>query len=410
MASKDTDEVSLRSNYRFSDLDGERHQMLLPIEGYEKMPIVCLEDAVNPLVDLLPDIHRKAWIAKCNCQNPADHLSTDESAAIYLYSMEWEPHNECLYFLLNATLRNKSRDKLKPWFSYLKLLLTALARLPSIHTTVYRGIKRNLIEDYPRGKQFVWWGFSSCTSSIDVLQSELFLGNTHNRTMFTIECFNGKDIQRHSYYETEHEILILAATQFQVVASLNQGKDLNIVQLKEIQPPYPLIQPVIVSRPYLIKPASIKNSALEPMTIPPKKKSTSTTQYQNLKLRSIIERHASCGPIDLKNQQLVDLDVPIIIKYAIINKTCTSLWLTGNKLTSESMQDVALALDNNEHLKILWLNNNRICDAGIQLLARILAKNNSSLTKLDLGKTNMKNNGARNLADMLKSNTILTHL
>ncbi|CAF4806046.1 unnamed protein product, partial [Rotaria magnacalcarata] len=40
----------------------------------------------------------------------------------------------------------------------------------------------------------------------------------------------------------EDEILLPAARQFKVVACLSQGKDLYMVQLKEIQPQFPLIE------------------------------------------------------------------------------------------------------------------------------------------------------------------------
>ena len=102
--------------------------------------------------------------------------SCDESASIMLYSMEWEPYQKCLYFVLNATLRAADRRKLPVWFLYLRLILTALSRLPSVSRTIYRGIKLDLLKDYSKNKKFVWWGFSSCTRSVEVLESDQFLG------------------------------------------------------------------------------------------------------------------------------------------------------------------------------------------------------------------------------------------
>ncbi|CAF1246931.1 unnamed protein product [Didymodactylos carnosus] len=217
--------------------------MLLPIQGYEKKPLVSLEEAIEPLVSLVPDVKRMAYIAKMKCENPpADKLSLDESASVMLYSMEWEPQEECLYFVFNATLRAEKRQQLRPWFLYLKLLLTALAHLPSTHRFVYRGIKRDMRKDYPIGKTIIWWGFTSCTSKMHVLENEQFLGSTGTRTLFTIECDSGKDIRRHSQFETEDEILLPAARQFEVVSCLNQGSGLHLIQLKETQPPFPLIE------------------------------------------------------------------------------------------------------------------------------------------------------------------------
>lgn len=63
--------------------------------------------------------------------------------------------------------------------------------------------------------------------------------------MFTIECKSGKDIRKHSYYPSEDEILLLAATQFKVVACLNHGNGLHMIQLEETIPPFPLRQPAL---------------------------------------------------------------------------------------------------------------------------------------------------------------------
>ncbi|CAF1043336.1 unnamed protein product [Adineta steineri] len=230
---------------RVSDIVNEPQKMLMPIEGYEEMPIVSLEEAVAPLISILPKIQNYTYVAKQRCDSvPPDNLTQDESASIMLYSMEWEPHEKCLYFALNTTLRTEDRRKLKPWFSYLKLILTALEKLPSTRCNVYRGVNLNLSEQYTEGKKFVWWGFSSCTTSIGVLENEQFLGKTGQRTMFNIECDSGKDISRHSYYQSEKEVLLLAARQFVVVGCLRPAPGLHMIQLKEIKPPITLLQPV----------------------------------------------------------------------------------------------------------------------------------------------------------------------
>ncbi|CAF1061580.1 unnamed protein product, partial [Adineta steineri] len=230
---------------RVSDIAKEPQKMLMPIRGYQEMPIVSLEEAVAPLVSILPEIQDYAYVAKQRCESvPPDDLTQDESASIMLYSMEWEPHDKCLYFALNAALRTEDRRKLKPWFSYLKLVLTALEKLPSTRCHVFRGVNLDLSNQYSKGKNFVWWGFSSCTTSIEVLENEQFLGKTGERTMFTIECDSGKDISRHSYFQSEEEVLLLAARQFIVVGCLRPAPGLHMIQLKETKPPITLLQPV----------------------------------------------------------------------------------------------------------------------------------------------------------------------
>jgi hypothetical protein len=230
---------------RIADVNNEPLEMHMPIRGFEKMPLVSLEEAVVSLISILPEIEDYAYVAKQRCKPiPADGLTIDESAAIMLYSMDWEPQEKCLYFVLNDNLRSEDRRKLKPWFSYLKLILTALAKLPSSSRTVYRGVKLDLSKKYPEGKKFVWWGFSSCSSTIGILENAQFLGKSGKRTMFTIECESGKDISRHSYYKSEKEILLLAARQFIVVSSCQPAPKLHMIQLKEIPSPISLLQSV----------------------------------------------------------------------------------------------------------------------------------------------------------------------
>jgi hypothetical protein len=245
MAAKYSKNHDLQHYQRISDFDEDPSAILIPIQGYEKKPLVTLEEAVEPLVEFVPDVQGMTHLAKMKCKKPpADNLSIDESAAIMLYSMEWEPQEECLYYVLNATLRSENRKQLVPWFLFLKLLLTAFARLPTLNRFVYRGIKRDMRKDYPKGATVIWWGFSSCTSTMDVLENEQFLGSEGTRTFFTIECTSGIDIREHSFFKKEDEILLPPGRQFTVVSCLNQPGGLHIIQLKEIQPPYPFLKPL----------------------------------------------------------------------------------------------------------------------------------------------------------------------
>ncbi|CAF3994132.1 unnamed protein product, partial [Rotaria sp. Silwood1] len=233
---------------RLTDVAQEPTDFLMPISGYEKMPLVSLEEAVEPLVSMLPAVKIYAYAAKKKCKKPADNLTPDESASIMLYSMGWEPLDECLYFALNSALRSTNRAKLKPWFLFLRLFLTALFRLAPIpHLTVFRGVKLDLSRQFEKGETIVWWGFSSCTTSIEVLQSEEFLGKTGARTMFTIHCHSARDIRKHSFYPSEDEVLLLAATELKVKGVLDQGHGLYNSQLTEIHEGEPLLMPLSVA-------------------------------------------------------------------------------------------------------------------------------------------------------------------
>ncbi|CAF3111101.1 unnamed protein product [Rotaria socialis] len=234
------------ASLRFADFGALPKRMLAPIEGYEDMPLVSIEEAVQPLVNIVPKVERNVFIVKQNCQNPADGLTTDESASIMLYTYESIPHKNSLYVILNEILRSEDRQKLNPWFLYLRLVLTALARLPSERHFVNRGVRADFRAEYPGGSTFIWWGFSSCTSSVQVLECEMFFGKTGTRTLFQIDCHTGKNIKNHSFVQKEDEILLLPARQFQVKSCLDSGNGLYIIQLKEVDPIYPLLEPISV--------------------------------------------------------------------------------------------------------------------------------------------------------------------
>jgi hypothetical protein len=233
----------------FSDATNEPQRMLPPIQGYENFPLVTLEEAVVPLISIVPEVERMTWTAKQCWTAPEDGLTNDESASIVLYTLEWEPQDKSFHVILNTTLQTANRKLLRPWFFYLRLIMTSLAKIPSKSTflTVHRGVKLDLSTLYPIGSTLVWWGFSSCTKSLDVLADERFLGKNGTRTLFNIECYSGKSIQNYSFYPEEQEVLLPPARQFQVMGSLNQGNGLYIIHLKEIEPDYPWINPVQLS-------------------------------------------------------------------------------------------------------------------------------------------------------------------
>ncbi|CAF3029542.1 unnamed protein product [Rotaria sp. Silwood2] len=79
---------------RVTDITDEPLEFIAPITGYEKEPLVSLEQATKPLVKILPTIESRVYVAKQKCRKPADNLTQDESAAIMLYTMGWQPRNE----------------------------------------------------------------------------------------------------------------------------------------------------------------------------------------------------------------------------------------------------------------------------------------------------------------------------
>jgi len=236
MASRDIKQP--QHAFRFLDVDEEPQTMLPPIQDYENTPLVSLNQAIVPLGNTVPDVIHMVRIVKTHCGEPEDGLTRDESNSIRLYSLEWQPKESSLFYILNKALRSENRQLLRPWFLFLRLILTALSHLPSTSLTIYRGINMDLTARYRMGATVIWWGFSSCMKKDSQLEKKIFLNKTGKRTLFVINCYSSKDIHRHSLYEGESEVLLPPACQFNVVKSVDKGKGLQIIELQEIQSTY----------------------------------------------------------------------------------------------------------------------------------------------------------------------------
>ena len=248
------------SKYRSCSINEKNHLSL--IEGYQHMPLVSLERAVEPLKSILPSIQIYAHLAKSKCVNPADGLTGDQSASIMLFTMRWKPLNQCLSVVLNETLNSFDRSKIQVWFLYLKLFITALIRLPSTKRRVYRGIQVDLHKQYSKGKNLIWWDFALCTQSVDLIQTERYLNHKQTRTMITIDCYSSKDISQHSFFPTIDLVLLLSGCQFRVVQCTKQSYQAYSIHLKEI----PSVWTFLQSQSYLSQLAQVDESLTDRIT------------------------------------------------------------------------------------------------------------------------------------------------
>lgn len=354
----------MKSTYRFSDLGSEPLRILPSIENYEQIPIVSLEESIQPIICLIPNIEHMIWIIKQNYQQQIeDELTFDESASIMLYSMEWIPIENSVYYLFNQTLRKENRDLLKPWLLYFKLLLTSHSKLPTINNlTVYRGIHMNLSSKYIKGQTLIWWGFSSCTTSDEYLTN--FLNEKGLKTLFKIDCQTGKSIHQYTLFPEHQDILLLPERQFQVIDNYQEDEDLYIIHLKEIS-----------------------------------------------EKKNLINKHFKFhGEMKLNKLKLNDFDIDMISKQTINNKNCIELSLNDNQITSKGALILASVLYNNTKLKKLVLANNSIGDLGVSYLSKILETNHTNLRTFDLSSNHITYKGIEYIADMLKTNQILTSL
>ena len=235
----------LRRNIRLINEEPVDSPILGPIVGYTQERSLSLLDACKPLISIVDDILYHTSVAiDMTPEDPPDDLTRDESASIRLYTMEWNNQRPSLYSVLNHTLRAEHRDTLQPWFKYLTLFLTALVKIPCAPLqVVWRGLPQDIGDKFPRGNHITWWSFSSCTTTLTVLENALYLGNATKRTLFSIEAFNARNVSAHSYYQNEDEILLLPGTYMEVRSQLYPTDNLQIIHLRQKMPKTMLLEP-----------------------------------------------------------------------------------------------------------------------------------------------------------------------
>ncbi|CAF1070373.1 unnamed protein product [Rotaria sordida] len=236
-----TKELNLTSTNIINDIGGD----LGPIVGYAQEPLLPLFKACAPLIDIVHNLSFYIEMALYETpEEPSDGLTIDESAAIRLYTIEWDEPHPSLYSMLNHALMNDHREHLRPYFKYMKLFLTALAKLPCVPLlTIWRGAAKNMSEEFLPGTPVIWWAVSSCTTSLTVLENNMYLGETGDRTLFSIEAINGRKIRAHSHFVTEEEVLLLPGTHMIVQSQLNPAPNLHIIHLKQVIPEEMLVEP-----------------------------------------------------------------------------------------------------------------------------------------------------------------------
>ena len=216
---------------RFGDIDYS-FKKLPPIYGFRGEKIVSLETALKPIESDIDELPYYIKTAKRHCHFPSEHgLSKDQSAAVYIYTMEWG--DTTLYRVLNNALRSEDRQALKIWFPYLKLFDTALDKLPTVKGNLWRGVSLDIGKNFTNNQLLTWWSVNSCSSSVDVIKD--FLGNEKNSTLFLIEALNGKKVSGYTQFEKENEVILRMGTQFYVKGNpLEQKYNSYLVQLIEI--------------------------------------------------------------------------------------------------------------------------------------------------------------------------------
>jgi len=189
---------------------------LADIVGIEETPLVSLLDALTPL-KLAKAAENSVKLAGSMTRGA---LSVDEAASVHMYTTNF------LYKMLNASLRSSDRKGVTAYFSYLRLLLNALQKLPVSTNMLYRGVALDLSKEYPKGAEVTWWAVSSCTPSFGVAKG--FGGSKSTWTLFLIKPRTSVGIKHMSQYKNEEEFVLAPGTQFKVTEVVRKGSCVEV--------------------------------------------------------------------------------------------------------------------------------------------------------------------------------------
>ncbi|MER5423463.1 ADP-ribosyltransferase domain-containing protein [Streptosporangium roseum] len=205
--------------------------LVLPaITGVFDTPLMDFREAVAPVAKLLSGLdwhmEQSHRFGQKQADGAADGLSADEIAALYLYTCE-----SAFYRQINAILRDPDRTRIVPYRSYLRLLFSAVSRLPARKEPLWRGVSLDLRAQYPLGRTVTWWGVSSCTSKLSVAQA--FLGRG-KRTLFEVLPMRAVGIRGFSAFTGEEEFILAPGTQLKVTDVKAGRGGLYTVKLAEL--------------------------------------------------------------------------------------------------------------------------------------------------------------------------------
>lgn len=226
---------------RFTYVDYQPKR-LSPIYKYRTCRLLSLRQALIPILSEIHQLNEYIEIAERHCHYPSEHgLDLNESACIYLYTMDWG--EESLYRVFNRALRAEDQLAIEPWYGYIKLFDTALRKLPNLRANLWRGVDQSISGNYRKGVPITWWSFTSCSTTVNRI--EQFLGPVS--TIFMIDAKNGKDISVYSNFPEEKEVILGLGTRLIPVSDPLNRLPLNIVHLVELSDEYNEEQSILPS-------------------------------------------------------------------------------------------------------------------------------------------------------------------
>ncbi|CAF1471221.1 unnamed protein product [Adineta steineri] len=257
-----------------------------PISGYKDRDVKSLEEAVESIVPFVGNAMEYAAEAKQKCTKNTQ-LTINESAAIYLYTMDTP-----FYEKLNEALRYENPPALKPWFDFLKLFFTALAKLPSRSSTVWRGIANIIGSNFGKDHIFTWWNVTSCSSSARL--AGIFANQ--QGTLFCINTIYGKDIAEYSWNKGEEEIVLMPGTRLCVKDTTFDVNGFSVVHLKECR----IERFMNPAKSFPIEQSYINLAIVQTKDQQEKEKKLRDSQHNDAIIEAFENIHGTKTPIDVK--------------------------------------------------------------------------------------------------------------
>jgi Ran GTPase-activating protein (RanGAP) involved in mRNA processing and transport len=215
-----------------------------------------------------------------------------------------------------------------------------------------------------------------------------------------------------------------------VLGKVNPAPGLYIIHLKEIKPPFPLLQPPFTHSITSTKSAradandkSNNKTSFEVdavYTVPMKPSQSVTTKLQqplshstkpshNQKLETLIQQKATIVFAEFRERHLNDEDAHLIANELARNTVWETLSLVENNIETAGIVSLSNALESNSTLQSLRLDHNQLEDDSITYLFSAL-KVNKTLEELVLSNNKISDAGAKQLADMLEVNRSLREI
>ena len=154
-----------------------------PIYGYQHLPAMTLEKAVETAVLCVPGLANYVAKAKENYHWNSTNLTHDESAAIYLYTMRI-----AFFSNLNDALR--------------------VEKLPSMEMTLWWDVFGNVTAAFVNDGEEIWWSINSCSKSPEIVGQYI----CEMGTVFVINTLQGKDFSAYSAIDEEQGVILMPGT------------------------------------------------------------------------------------------------------------------------------------------------------------------------------------------------------